>query len=82
MVALNGDMRKADEGIAPWRIRQNLQCGDSFIGFLFRTFLRPLQRTAGRHGFKYRVKQMTPVTLLDSAANHCRLIRGTVMHSV
>ena len=82
MIALNRDMRQPDQGFTPGGVRENLQRGDRFVSFFFSTFLRPLQRTAGSHRFQDGIQQMAAVALLDSPADHRRLIGGTMVHGV
>ncbi len=75
VVALNGDVSEGDKRIAPWGIRQRREGGNGFIRFLLGALTRPLQRATGRHCFQNRFQQVSPVTLLNRAANQQCLFR-------
>ena len=56
MIALDCNMRQPNQGIAPGRVREDLQRGNGFVSFFFGTLLRPFQRTAGRHRFQHSIQ--------------------------
>jgi hypothetical protein len=65
MIALNRDMGKTDQALHATGCPEDLQRGNRFVSFFFRTFLRPFQRTAGRHRFQNGIQKMAAVALLD-----------------
>ena len=81
-VALNGDVGKANQCLAPWAVWNDLKGLDGLVGFFFCTLTRPFQRSADCHGFQYRFQKMAAISLLNRFTDHFRLVGRSVAHGV
>ena len=58
-IALNSDVGKANKGITPRAVWNNLKGSDGFISLFFCPLTGPFQRTTGVHRFQNRLQKVT-----------------------